>query len=184
MVKFETRRDAKILVKTPSLRLLGKMFLETPKSKNQTMQKRYSETYQKRFRDFEILPKFSKTHIFLRYHSPPVPPPLEIPIKFYAFLACECNVILTVIFLPQKGRQATARNTSALFCRLTEPLFSLPIPRKFQSLLQGGEDIFWIFSGYFLQLHIEERGNFLACFVRIYSIKTCNKHVSQIASFQ
>ena len=28
------------------------------------MQKRDFETYQKRFRDFAILPKFSKTHIF------------------------------------------------------------------------------------------------------------------------
>ena len=28
------------------------------------MQKRDFETYQKRFRDFEILPKFSKTHVF------------------------------------------------------------------------------------------------------------------------
>ena len=29
------------------------------------MQKRDFETYQKRFRDFEILPKFSETHVFL-----------------------------------------------------------------------------------------------------------------------
>ena len=28
------------------------------------MQKRDFEFYQKRFRDFEILPKFSKTHVF------------------------------------------------------------------------------------------------------------------------
>ena len=28
------------------------------------MQKRDFETYQKRFRDFEILPKFSETHVF------------------------------------------------------------------------------------------------------------------------
>ena len=28
------------------------------------MQKQDFETYQKSFRDFEILPKFSKTHIF------------------------------------------------------------------------------------------------------------------------
>ena len=28
------------------------------------MQKRDFETYQKRFRAFEILPKFSKTHVF------------------------------------------------------------------------------------------------------------------------
>ena len=30
----------------------------------QTMKKRDFETYQKRFRDFEILPKFSETHVF------------------------------------------------------------------------------------------------------------------------
>ena len=28
------------------------------------MQKRYFKTYQKRFRDFEILPKFSEIHVF------------------------------------------------------------------------------------------------------------------------
>ena len=28
------------------------------------MQKRDFETYQKRFRDFEILPRFSETHVF------------------------------------------------------------------------------------------------------------------------
>ena len=28
------------------------------------MKKRNFETYQKRFRDFEILPKFSETHVF------------------------------------------------------------------------------------------------------------------------
>ena len=28
------------------------------------MQKRDFETYQKRFRDFEIMPKFSETHVF------------------------------------------------------------------------------------------------------------------------
>jgi len=30
------------------------------------MKKRDFETYQKRFRDFEILPKFSETHVFRR----------------------------------------------------------------------------------------------------------------------
>ena len=37
---------------------------ETQKKYKQTMQKRDSETYQKRFRDFEILLKFSETHVF------------------------------------------------------------------------------------------------------------------------
>ena len=34
------------------------------------MQKQDFETYEKCFQDFKILPKFSETHIFLRYHSP------------------------------------------------------------------------------------------------------------------
>ena len=63
MVKSETRRDAEILVRNPSPRLFGKKFRDSKKEK-QTMQKRGFETYQKCFLDFEILPKFSKTHIF------------------------------------------------------------------------------------------------------------------------
>ena len=63
MVKSETRRDAEILVKSLSLRLFGKKFRDSKKEK-QTMQKRDFETYQKCFRAFEILPKFSKTHVF------------------------------------------------------------------------------------------------------------------------
>ena len=63
MVKSETRQDAEILVRNPSPRTFGENF-ETQKSKKQTMKKWDFETYQKRFRDFEILPKFSKTHVF------------------------------------------------------------------------------------------------------------------------
>ena len=40
------------------------------------MQKRDFETYQKRFRDFEILLKFSKTHVFrgtIRHQEPRAP---------------------------------------------------------------------------------------------------------------
>ena len=62
MVKSETRRDT-ILVRNPSARLFGKKFRDSKKV-NTTMQKRDFETYQKRFRDFEILPKFSETHVF------------------------------------------------------------------------------------------------------------------------
>lgn len=47
-----TIRDAEILVKNPS------------PCKN--------ETYQKCFRDFEIMSKFSETNVFRRYHSPPL----------------------------------------------------------------------------------------------------------------
>ena len=63
MVKSETRRDAEILVRNPSPRLFGKKFRDSKKI-IQTMEKRDFETSQKRFRDFEILPKFSETHIF------------------------------------------------------------------------------------------------------------------------
>jgi len=63
MVKSETRRDAEILGRNPSPRLFGKKFRDSKKVKK-NMQKRDFETYQKRFRDFEILPKFSETHVF------------------------------------------------------------------------------------------------------------------------
>ena len=36
------------------------------------MQKRDFETYQKRFRDFEILTKIFRDPRFSRYHSPPI----------------------------------------------------------------------------------------------------------------
>ena len=63
MVKSETRRDAEILVRNPSPRLFGENFRDSEKEK-QTMKKRDFETHQKRFRDFEILPKLSETHVF------------------------------------------------------------------------------------------------------------------------
>ena len=63
MVKSETCRDAEILVRNPRPRLFGKKFRDSKKYK-QTMKKRDFETYHKRFRDFEILTKFSETHVF------------------------------------------------------------------------------------------------------------------------
>ena len=63
MVKSETCRDAKILVRNPSPRLFGKTFRDSKKEK-QTMKKRDFKTYHKRFRDFEILTKFFETHLF------------------------------------------------------------------------------------------------------------------------
>ena len=51
------------------------------------MQKRDFETYQKRFRDFEILPKFSETHVFrgtIRHRSPPrIPRSPPLPRRDY-----------------------------------------------------------------------------------------------------
>jgi len=63
MVKSEIRRDAEILVRNPSPRLFVKKFRDSKKVKTNHA-KRDFETYQKRFRDFEILPKFSETHVF------------------------------------------------------------------------------------------------------------------------
>ena len=63
MVKSETRQDAEILVRNPSPRLFGEKFQDSKKVKA-NHEKRDFETYQKRFRDFEILPKFSETAFF------------------------------------------------------------------------------------------------------------------------
>ena len=59
MVKSETRRNAEILAKNASARLLGRKFCDSRKVK-QTMQKRDFETYQKHLQDFEILHVFRK----------------------------------------------------------------------------------------------------------------------------
>ena len=61
MVKSKTCRDVEILVRNLSPRLFGEKFWDS--KKKQTMKKWDFKTYQKRFRDFEILPKFSETHI-------------------------------------------------------------------------------------------------------------------------
>ena len=63
MVKSQTRRDAEILVKNPSPRLLGKKFF-TKKGKNKPRKNETSRLIKKPFRDFEIWLKFSETHIF------------------------------------------------------------------------------------------------------------------------
>ena len=63
MVKSETHRDAKILVRNPSPRLFGKKFRDR-KSKNKPCKNDTSRLIKKRFRDFEILPKFSETKVF------------------------------------------------------------------------------------------------------------------------
>ena len=59
MVKSETRRDAEILVKNPSPRLFSKKFRDSKKVKTN-----HAKTRLRDFRDFEILPKFSMTHVF------------------------------------------------------------------------------------------------------------------------
>ena len=57
------------------------------------MKKRDFETYQKRFRDFEILPKFSETHVF-RGHSPPLK--FKIPIWWADCLLMRIKVWVSV----------------------------------------------------------------------------------------
>ena len=63
MVKSETRRDAEILVRNPSPRLFGEKFRDSKKVKtnHEKMRLRHSS---KRFRDLEILPKFSEAQVF------------------------------------------------------------------------------------------------------------------------
>ena len=65
MVKSETRRDAEILVRNPSPRLFGEKFRDSKKVKANHEKTRLRD-FEKRFRDFEILPKFSETHVFRR----------------------------------------------------------------------------------------------------------------------
>ena len=49
------------------------------------MQKRDFETYQKRFRDFEILPKFSETHVFRGTIRHPLKWTPSIPFLIHSF---------------------------------------------------------------------------------------------------
>ena len=63
MVKSETRRDAEILVRNPSPRLFGKKFRDSKKVKTNHAKTRLRDL-SKTLRDFEILPKFSETHVF------------------------------------------------------------------------------------------------------------------------
>ena len=62
MVKSETRRDAEILVRNLSSRLFGKKFRDSKKVKANYEKTRLRDLSS--FWDFEILPKFSKTHVF------------------------------------------------------------------------------------------------------------------------
>ena len=59
MVKSETRRDAKILVRNPSPILFGEKFRDSKKVKTN-----HEKTRLQDFKTFEILPKFSETHVF------------------------------------------------------------------------------------------------------------------------
>ena len=60
MVKSETRRDDEILVRNPSPRLLSEKFRDSKKVKTNHEKMRL----RKCFRDFDIRPKFSETHVF------------------------------------------------------------------------------------------------------------------------
>ena len=57
------------------------------------MQKRDIETYQNRFRDFEILPKFSETHVFrgtIRH------PYLGTPLTYMSNFSCAKSNVLVI----------------------------------------------------------------------------------------
>ena len=59
------------------------------------MKKRDFETYQKRFRDFEILPKFSETHVFRGTIRHPSYGPIRV---YYSVQVCHSlKVLLTQI---------------------------------------------------------------------------------------
>ena len=71
MVKSETRRDAEILVRNPSLRLFGGKFRDSKKVKTnhgKTRLRDLSKTFP-RFRDPA---KIFRNSRFSRYHSPPL----------------------------------------------------------------------------------------------------------------
>ena len=67
------------------------------------MKKRDFETYQKRFRDFEILPKFSETHVFQgTIHQPLCCNALnsvvwQIPIIYYNMISPTCKKVKWII---------------------------------------------------------------------------------------
>ena len=71
MVKSETRRDAKILFRNPSLKLFGKKFRESKKVRTNHAEMRLRDLSKTlpRFRDPA---KIFQDPSFLRYHSPPL----------------------------------------------------------------------------------------------------------------
>ena len=93
MVKSKTCRDAEILVRNLSPRLFGEKFWDS-KKKKKTMKKWDFKTYQKRFRDFEILPKFSKTHI-----------PFATPIISHQWYAHLCIPLVSLLFKMVRGTE-------------------------------------------------------------------------------
>ena len=71
MVKSETRRDAEILVRNPSPRLLGKKFRDSKEVKTNHAKTRLRDVLKTlpRFRDPA---KIFRDPRFSRYHSPPL----------------------------------------------------------------------------------------------------------------
>ena len=63
------------------------------------MKKRDFETYQKRLRDFEILPKFSETHVFRVPFATPIYCKLTYPIKLEASICTVQRYCENMIYL-------------------------------------------------------------------------------------
>ena len=71
MVKSETRRDAEILVKNSSPRLLSKKFQDSKKEKSNHAKTRLRDL-SKTLSRFQDPAKILRDPRFLRYHSPPL----------------------------------------------------------------------------------------------------------------
>ena len=68
------------------------------------MQKRDFETYQKRFRDFEILLKFPRPTFFEVPFSTPYFPPLSIP-ELSSLFCCNFEKKLMIIIIKSKENE-------------------------------------------------------------------------------
>jgi len=71
MVKSETRRDAEILVRNPSPRLIGEKFRDSKKIKTNHEKTRLRDL-SKTFPRFQDPAKIFRDPRFSRYHSPPL----------------------------------------------------------------------------------------------------------------
>ena len=77
------------------------------------MQKRDFEIYQKRFRDFEILPKFSETHVFrgtIRHPLSSTVSPSDFPLFYRQMFHCstiKCSTVAPSLFHSSSIRCST-----------------------------------------------------------------------------
>ena len=91
MVKSETRRDAEILVRNPSLRLFGEKFRDSKKVKTNHEKMRLRDL-SKKFLRFQDPAKIFRDPRFSRYHSPP----LLLVLNFWGLqfcIFCDCKKV-------------------------------------------------------------------------------------------